>query len=82
MLDHLLQCLIDHPFDTAQWLILADWIEEHDDPRRAELLRLHRRLIDTCLEPEKHPDRLAWQSRVVSLLAAGVQPVTPAGRWR
>jgi uncharacterized protein (TIGR02996 family) len=60
------------------WLILADWLEEHDpDPRRAELLRLHRRLLNTCLEPDSHPERGGWQARLVELLTLGVRPCVP-----
>jgi uncharacterized protein (TIGR02996 family) len=73
----LLQSIVENPSDDALWLILADWLEEHDDPRRAELLRLHRQLIATCCEPDQHPQRQAWQARVVQLLAKGVRPSVP-----
>jgi uncharacterized protein (TIGR02996 family) len=73
----LLQALVEKPADEALWLILADWLEEHDDPRRAELLRLHRQLLATCCEPEQYPQRQDWQTRVVQLLAEGVQPCVP-----
>jgi uncharacterized protein (TIGR02996 family) len=43
-----LQAIVENPGDEDTWLVLADWLEEHDDPRRAELLRLHRRLLATC----------------------------------
>jgi uncharacterized protein (TIGR02996 family) len=48
MLDHLLQAVVEEPLVEDHWSILADWLEDHDDPRRAELLRLHRRLLATC----------------------------------
>jgi len=38
----LLACAQAEEFDSTPWLILADWLEEHDDPR-AEFLRLSRR---------------------------------------
>jgi uncharacterized protein (TIGR02996 family) len=63
--------------DESLYLILADWLEEHDDPRRAELLRLHRRMLATCCEPDKHPERAAWHARMVLLLAEGVVPSVP-----
>jgi sulfatase modifying factor 1 len=63
--------------DESLYLILADWLEEHDDPRRAELLRLHRRMLATCCEPDRHPERAAWQARMVLLLAEGVRPSVP-----
>src|SRR5271163_207942 len=53
--------------EEDHWLVLADWVEEHDDPRRAELLRLHRRLVSTCCQPDEHPERAGWQGRVVEL---------------
>jgi uncharacterized protein (TIGR02996 family) len=77
LLDHLLQGVVEEPQDEARWSVLADWLEEHDDPRRAELLRLHRRLLATCCEPERHPERTAWQEKVVALLAGGVKPCLP-----
>jgi uncharacterized protein (TIGR02996 family) len=73
----LLQALVDNPSDEATYQVLADWLEEHDDPRRAELLRLHRQLLATCTEPDRHPQRSAWQARVVALLAEGVRPCVP-----
>ena len=72
-----LQAIVANPHDEGLWLILADWLEENDDPRRAELLRLHRKLRDTCCEPDRHPERAAWQARVVELLTAGVRPSVP-----
>jgi uncharacterized protein (TIGR02996 family) len=72
-----LQAVVDNPGDDAVYLILADWLEEHDDPRRAELLRLHRRLLATCCQPDEHPERAAQQARLVQLLTEGVQPCVP-----
>jgi len=68
-LEQLLRGLLENPGDAARYLVLADWLEEHDDPRRAELLRLHRRL----LAPDPHPQREAGQDRVAELLVAGVR---------
>jgi uncharacterized protein (TIGR02996 family) len=77
MLDHLLQGVVDDPQVEARWSVLADWLEEHDNPRRAELLRLHRRLLATCCEPDECPERAEWHARVVALLAEGVRPCVP-----
>jgi uncharacterized protein (TIGR02996 family) len=77
MLDSLLQGIVDNPHDGGRWLVLADWLDEYDDPRRAELLRLHRRLLATCCEPDEHPERAVWQGRIVELLGQGVQPCVP-----
>ena len=50
-LDALLSGIVADPLEETRWLVLADYLEENDDPRRAELLRLHRRLLNTCLDP-------------------------------
>jgi uncharacterized protein (TIGR02996 family) len=75
--DALLAGIVADPMEETRWLVLADWLEEYDDPRRSELLRLHRRLLATCCEPEKHPERAVWQARIVELIAAGVRPCVP-----
>jgi uncharacterized protein (TIGR02996 family) len=36
MLDHLLQAVVEDPQAEDRWSISADWLEEHDDPRRAQ----------------------------------------------
>jgi uncharacterized protein (TIGR02996 family) len=77
-LDALLAGIVADPLEETRWLVLADWLEEHDaDPRRAELLRLHRKLLATCCEPDAHPERAEWQRRAVELLGAGVVPCVP-----
>jgi uncharacterized protein (TIGR02996 family) len=78
-LNAFLQSIVATPqASDGTWLVLADWLEENDpDPRRAELLRLHRRLLDTCCEPDSHPRRGEWQARLVELLARGVRPCVP-----
>jgi sulfatase modifying factor 1 len=77
MLEDLLLGIVEFPQDEDRYLVLSDWLEEYDDPRRAELLRLHRRLLATCCEPDEHPERAAWQARIVELLAEGVRPCLP-----
>jgi uncharacterized protein (TIGR02996 family) len=76
-LDSLLAGIVADPQDEVRWLVLADYVEEHDDPRRAELLRLHRRLLATCCQPDEHPERATWQARIVELLGRGVMPCVP-----
>lgn len=76
-LDALLSGIVADPLEETRWLVLADWLEENDDPHRAELLRLHRKLLATCCEPDAHPERAAWQARVVALLGVGVVPCVP-----
>lgn len=75
--DALLAGIVSDPLEETRWLVLADWLEEHDDPRRAELLRLHRKMLATCCEPDAHPERSAWQARMTELLVAGVRPCVP-----
>ena len=58
------------PADDLGWLAVADWLEEHDDPARAELVRLTRLLRHDLDDP----DRPAREARLVELLAAGVEP--------
>ncbi len=38
-LDALLAGIVADPMEETRWLVLADWLQENDDPRRAELLR-------------------------------------------
>src|SRR3954447_23739089 len=77
MLNDLLRAVVGDPQAEDRWLVLADWLEEQDDPRRAELLRLHRRLLATCCEPGRHPGRVGWQTRMVELLGEGGRPCVP-----
>jgi len=76
-LEGLLAGIVADPLEETRWLVLADWLEEFDDPRRAELLRLHRRMQASCCEPARHPERAAWQARMVALIAEGVRPCVP-----
>lgn len=76
-LDALLAGIVSEPGEETRWLVLADWLEEHDDPRKGELLRLHRQLLATCCDPDAHPGRTEWQARLVNLLRAGVRPCVP-----
>jgi uncharacterized protein (TIGR02996 family) len=76
VLDDLLDAIVADPVED-RYAVLADWLEEHDDPRRAELLRLHRRLLATCCEPERHPERPGWHRRLLQLLAEDVRPCVP-----
>ncbi|MFO0822801.1 MAG: SUMF1/EgtB/PvdO family nonheme iron enzyme [Gemmataceae bacterium] len=76
--DAMFSGILKDPCDDTGWLALADWLDENDDdPQRGELVRLHRKLLATCCEPEEHPERAGWQSRLVELLVAGVQPCVP-----
>ena len=76
-LDALLAGIVADPHDGLRWLIVADWLDDHSQPERAELLRLHRMLIDTCCDPDQHLERAAWQARIVELIDQGVKPCVP-----
>jgi uncharacterized protein (TIGR02996 family) len=67
------QAVHDNPADEGPWLVLADWLEEHDDPLRAELFRvtLTLRLCST------KGREAALEQRQRELLAAGVLPAVP-----
>ena len=58
------------PADDLAWLAVADWLEEHDQPDRAELVRLTRLLWHDL----HNPDRPRREDRLMELLAAGVEP--------
>jgi uncharacterized protein (TIGR02996 family) len=68
----LLAGIAAHPGEVERWHILADWLEDQQDPR-AELARLRYLLY---AEPE-HPERPARLARELALLAAGLAPVVP-----
>lgn len=77
-LDAILADIVSDPHADDRWHVLADWLEDNDQPDRAELLRVHRRLVETCCDPDKYDDdRRRWHSRMVELLRAGVVPVVP-----
>jgi uncharacterized protein (TIGR02996 family) len=67
------QAIHDAPADERAWLVMADWLEEHDDPLRAELFRIT--LALRLRSDEAH--RLALEARQRELLAAGVRPAVP-----
>jgi uncharacterized protein (TIGR02996 family) len=64
--------IVAHPADVSLWHILADWLEDHADPR-AELVRLTWSLQ---YEPE-HAHFAIRQARVQELLAGGMKPLRP-----
>ena len=65
-LQYFLNDIVEAGSDVSLRLILADWLEEHDRPPEAELLRLHVGMLTTCCEPEAHPSacgsRHAWSN--------------------
>src|SRR4051812_46037564 len=65
----LLRACKDEPFDDVRRLVLADWLEEHGDPDRAEFVRLQLALHDLwgdepgSVEQEHRRDELLRRNR-------------------
>ncbi len=90
-----LEALHEGPADEATWLALADWLEESEQPARAELVRLGRALRQQPVM-RRVRERARLEARLIELLAAGARPVVaelvnsvgmrlaliPAGRFR
>jgi len=68
----ILDAVVAQPDDPSHWLILADWLEDHDDPR-AELVRLTWALQ---YEPN-HAEFGTRQVRIQTLLSRGMIPLVP-----
>src|SRR5690242_9879993 len=47
----LFQAILDDPADDARRLVYADWLDEHDQPKRAELIRVQVELARSGAEP-------------------------------
>jgi uncharacterized protein (TIGR02996 family) len=73
----LLAAIVEYGADAAPRLIFADWLDEHNRSEEAELMRRHVALLATCCEPDKHPERVRQQARMVEMLVAGVRPCLP-----
>jgi uncharacterized protein (TIGR02996 family) len=70
----LLRAIHEEPADWTNWLVLADWLEEHGHDARAEFMRLYVEMR-----------RAAWgkiparqKNRLLRLLADGVRPCLPS----
>jgi uncharacterized protein (TIGR02996 family) len=68
----LLAGIASHPGELERWHILADWLEDQDDPR-AELARLRYQL-------HTEPERADLVQRQGELLASGLAPIVPT--WK
>ena len=73
MLETFLQAILDDPRDTLAWQAMADWLEEDDQPLRAELVRLREALTRAILVD----GRPTKERRLRELLLSGVAPVVP-----
>ncbi|VTR98334.1 hypothetical protein [Tuwongella immobilis] len=59
--DDTIAALVRDPFDVAGWAIAADWLEEHDEPLRAEMIRAELALAPTSGAP--NPEAVSLQRR-------------------
>jgi uncharacterized protein (TIGR02996 family) len=72
-----LRAIREQPGELANWLILADWLEENGQADRAELLRVRQKLLGPCeraVEPSEEAssaERLTLEERLRGLLAGG-----------
>jgi uncharacterized protein (TIGR02996 family) len=62
-----LKAITDDPESDAPRLVYADWLDEHDQPERAEFIRLQCALAGM---PAAHRDRPRTEARARELLAA------------
>src|SRR5690349_3011304 len=63
----LLRAIRDDPDDDLPRLALADWLEEHGDPERAEFIRVQ---VELARLPDHDPARPPLEDREHTLLAA------------
>jgi uncharacterized protein (TIGR02996 family) len=73
VLETFLQAILDDPHDTLSWQAMADWLEENDQPLRADFVRLREELTRSILVA----DRAAKEKWLRELLLSGVAPVVP-----
>jgi uncharacterized protein (TIGR02996 family) len=71
-----LSALHENPCDEVTWLALADWLEEHGQADRAELLRISRRLRGQPVS-RRTRERRSLEARLVRLILGGTRPVVP-----
>ena len=76
-LDALLTGIVADPHSVLRWLVMADWLDDHGQPERAELVRVHRELLRTCTDPDAYPERLPLYARMMELMRAGWKPCLP-----
>jgi uncharacterized protein (TIGR02996 family) len=72
----LLAAIRAHPDDDTARLVYADWLDEHSQPERAELIRVQVNLARTRGTTESATERREWHTRMRALLHAHSK------RWR
>jgi uncharacterized protein (TIGR02996 family) len=73
----LLAGIIADPHEDTGWLVLADWLEERNDPR-AEILRLVFKLKNS--PREEKGTRKQDEQTIIELIRTGVRPCVPTIR--
>jgi len=76
-LEAFLAGIVAEPHNALRWLVMADYLEENDQPERAELVRVHRELLRTCTDPDAFPERPQLHARMMELMRGGAQPCIP-----
>jgi uncharacterized protein (TIGR02996 family) len=78
-----LQDAKEHPEDDTPRLILADWLDEHGDPGRAEFIRLQCRITSALDQPLNPEQRQIAENRTEELLDRyGGEWAGPLWNWR
>src|SRR5689334_12337700 len=60
------QAVINNPDDDTPRLVYADWLEEHDQPERAEFIRLQVELARPCRPAARHRALAARQRELLA----------------
>jgi uncharacterized protein (TIGR02996 family) len=80
-LEAFLEAIAEQPEDDAQWLILADWLDEHDDPRGEQVRLLHAlRQPQSCVTDRRskaYRQRQHQEERLLQLQAHAVPTCQP-----
>jgi uncharacterized protein (TIGR02996 family) len=64
--DALLQAIIDNPEDDAPRLVFADWLDDHDEPERAEFIRVQVELANLPEDDPRCPDLVRRQEALLA----------------
>jgi uncharacterized protein (TIGR02996 family) len=80
-LQAILEAIAEQPEEDAQWLILADWLEEQDDPRGEQVRLLHAlRQPQSCIMDRRrkaYRQRQLQEERLLQLQSQGVPTCQP-----
>ena len=66
----LLRAVLADPQDDVARLVFADWLDENDEPERAELIRLQIKIA----RAEEYPHPIEWAQREAELLRGAQRP--------